>query len=44
MDRHIIAYSLLAVLVLGGTIASWAAWRKHKRIKLRRRGIKGPNG
>jgi hypothetical protein len=44
MDRHVIAYGLIAMLVLAGSVAGWVSWRKHKRIRLRRRGIKGPHG
>jgi hypothetical protein len=38
--REIIAYSLIAALLIGFAIWSVYAWRKHQSVKLRRRGIK----
>lgn len=40
LERELVAYVLIAALL--GTVAIWSAiaWRKHQRIKLRRRGIK----
>lgn len=38
--REIIAYFLIATLLIGCMIWSGLAWQKHKRAKLRRRGVK----
>ncbi|SNS56832.1 hypothetical protein SAMN06295912_10967 [Sphingomonas laterariae] len=43
MAREMIAYGLIGVMVVGGAIWSTIAWRRHQRVKLRRRGI-SPTG
>ncbi len=40
MDREVIAYALIGIMVLVGITWGGVAWRKRQRRKLRLRGIK----
>lgn len=40
MEREIIAYGIIAVVAIVGLPFAVAMWRKNRRLKLRRQGIK----
>ncbi|WP_256731317.1 hypothetical protein [Sphingomonas sp. dw_22] len=40
MSRELIAYGLIAISLLGLSIWGSLAWRRRRRVKLRRQGIK----